>query len=411
MGCVNSKSSSPLSSINNQNNNPNSLVENISLDNRNSRNKNKSNNNKNNNNENDIIDIENKESKKTNRNINKLLENDRKLLKYEVKLLLLGAGESGKSTILKQMRLIHNQSYSLNEKNRYKEIIFNNIITSIKSIVNSYTLFNIDIFNDEQYTDLNNKQELLDDMKIIENYQFNDNNEFPIDIGLIIINLWKNKLIQNLYLRSNEYQLIDSANYYFNNLDRIIDKNYIPNDQDILRCRLKTTGITELQFTIDNITYKMLDVGGQRSERRKWIHCFEHVTAIVFVVGLSEYDQVLFEDETTNRMQEALTLFDSICNSKWFLNTSIILFLNKIDIFKKKIHVSPLNNVFPDYLGNDDYELATEYIHNRFIKLNQSNRKQIYVQFTCATDTNQMKFVMLSINDIMKSNLKNIGYM
>ena len=40
---------------------------------------------------------------------------------------------------------------------------------------------------------------------------------------------------------------------------------------------------------------RMVDVGGQRSERRKWIHCFENVTSIMFLVALSEYDQVLVE--------------------------------------------------------------------------------------------------------------------
>jgi len=95
----------------------------------------------------------------------------------------------------------------------------------------------------------------------------------------------------------------------------------------------------------------MFDVGGQRSERKKWIHCFENVTAIVFLVAISEYDQVLVEDETVNRMQEALTLFDSICNSRWFVKTSIILFLNKIDLFKEKLTKSPMGKYFPDYNG------------------------------------------------------------
>ena len=42
----------------------------------------------------------------------------------------------------------------------------------------------------------------------------------------------------------------------------------------------------------------MFDVGGQRSERRKWIHCFESVTSIIFCTALSEYDQVLLEEKT-----------------------------------------------------------------------------------------------------------------
>jgi guanine nucleotide-binding protein G(i) subunit alpha len=138
---------------------------------------------------------------------------------------------------------------------------------------------------------------------------------------------------------------------YFDSIDRIAAPDYIPNDQDVLRSRVKTTGITETTFIIGDLTYRMFDVGGQRSERKKWIHCFENVTTILFLVAISEYDQLLFEDETVNRMQEALTLFDSICNSRWFVKTSIILFLNKIDRFKEKLPISPMRNYFPDYEG------------------------------------------------------------
>jgi len=162
----------------------------------------------------------------------------------------------------------------------------------------------------------------------------------------------------------------------------------------------------------------MFDVGGQRSERKKWIHCFENVTTILFLVAISEYDQLLFEDETVNRMQEALTLFDSICNSRWFTKTSIILFLNKMDRFKEKLPISPMSNYFPDYTGtrakesamdqsvyNDliksggpDYAAACDYILNRFVSLNQTETKQIYTHFTCATDTTQIRFVMAAVN-------------
>lgn len=81
----------------------------------------------------------------------------------------------------------------------------------------------------------------------------------------------------------------------------------------------------------------MVDVGGQRSERKKWMHCFQEVTAVIFCVALSEYDLKLYEDDTTNRMQESLKLFKEICNTKWFANTAMILFLNKRDIFSEKV--------------------------------------------------------------------------
>jgi guanine nucleotide-binding protein G(i) subunit alpha len=176
----------------------------------------------------------------------------------------------------------------------------------------------------------------------------------------------------------------------------------MPTDQDILRSRVKTTGITETTFKVGELTYKLFDVGGQRSERKKWIHCFENVTAHVFLVSLSEYDQMLDEDESVNRMQEALTLFDSICNSRWFVKTSIILFLNKIDLFADKLPRSPLGDYFPDYAGGDDYDAACNYLLNRFVSLNQSAAtKQIYAHYTCATDTQQIKFVLSAIQDIL----------
>lgn len=99
------------------------------------------------------------------------------------------------------------------------------------------------------------------------------------------------------------------------------------------------------------MTYRIFDVGGQRPERKKWIHCFEDVTSLLFLVAISEYDQLLVEDESVNRMQEALTLFDSICNSRWFVKSSVILFLNKIDRFREKLQENPMQNYFPDYTG------------------------------------------------------------
>lgn len=204
--------------------------------------------------------------------------------------------------------------------------------------------------------------------------------------------------IVSLFTRSHQ-TLVRSQSYsYFDNIARIAAPDYMPNDQDVLRSRVKTTGITETTFIIGDLTYRMFDVGGQRSERKKWIHCFENVTTILFLVAISEYDQLLFEDETVNRMQEALTLFDSICNSRWFIKTSIILFLNKIDRFKEKLPVSPMKNYFPDYEGGDDYAAACDYILNRFVSLNQHETKQIYTHFTCATDTTQIRFVMAAVN-------------
>jgi hypothetical protein len=126
--------------------------------------------------------------------------------------------------------------------------------------------------------------------------------------------------------RSQTAQLTSLLSLYsfFADLDRFFDPHYQPTDSDILRCRNKTTGIIETTFPIEDRMYRIFDVGGQRSERKKWIHCFEGVTAVLFLVSLSGFDSCLVEDKDANQMQEALMLFDSICNSKWFLRTAMV---------------------------------------------------------------------------------------
>ena len=134
-------------------------------------------------------------------------------------------------------------------------------------------------------------------------------------------------------------------------MKRITHPDYLPDDQDILRSRARTTGITEITFTVQDVQFRMVDVGGQRSERKKWIHCFQEVTGLIFCVAMSEYDLKLYEDETVNRMHESIMLFDEICNCQWFNETAVILFLNKADLFKEKIKSVDLSVCFPDYEG------------------------------------------------------------
>lgn len=127
------------------------------------------------------------------------------------------------------------------------------------------------------------------------------------------------------------------------------------------------------------------------------MHCFQDVTAVIFCVALAEYDLKLYEDETTNRMQEALKLFKDICSSKWFQETDIILFLNKKDLFAKKIVKQPLTICFPTYPGKNTYEEASAFIQDQFLAQNDNPRKLIYPHFTCATDTQNITYVVFCV--------------
>jgi len=197
------------------------------------------------------------------------------------------------------------------------------------------------------------------------------------------------------------YQLTDSTAYFMDRIGAVSQPGYIPSEQDVLRSRVRTTGIVENEFIIDSNRFKMFDVGGQRNERKKWIHCFSDVTAVLFVAALSEYDCVLYEDEDTNRMDEALTLFEEVCSSRWFKKTSIILMLNKRDLFAEKIVNVDLKVCFPLYDGPQEYEAAVGFIQDQFESKKSSPSTQIYTHITCATDKNNMRNVFNDVKDIV----------
>jgi len=343
---------------------------------------------------------------KVNNEIDKQIKNDRQRLNNEVKLLLLGAGESGKSTILKQMKILHQGGYSEAERESYREIIWSNTIQSMQVLLRGMKTINPPIEFDDPT--MEKKGELILGLS-----SQGEDFVFTPEIARVIKELWANKSVLACFERSSELQLNDSAKYYFDSIDRLAEPNYLPTEQDVLRSRVKTTGISETNFQIRDVTFRVFDVGGQRSERRKWIHCFEGVTAIMFCVALSEYDLVLREDETQNRMQEALQLFDSICNSRWFTDTSIILFLNKTDLFREKIMKVPLSKCFPEYTGAFDFDKCAEFITQKFTELNRSpEKKTIYPHLTCATDTENIRFVWAAVNDIVtRSSLRKAGLM
>uniref|UniRef100_A0A2K6SZC8 G protein subunit alpha i3 n=1 Tax=Saimiri boliviensis boliviensis TaxID=39432 RepID=A0A2K6SZC8_SAIBB len=354
------------------------------------------------------LSAEDKAAVERSKMIDRNLREDGEKAAKEVKLLLLGAGESGKSTIVKQMKIIHEDGYSEDECKQYKVVVYSNTIQSIIAIIRAMGRLKID-FGEAARAD--------DARQLFVLAGSAEEGVMTPELAGVIKRLWRDGGVQACFILFlceivTENNLVTTEKvYYLNDLDRISQSNYIPTQQDVLRTRVKTTGIVETHFTFKDLYFKMFDVGGQRSERKKWIHCFEGVTAIIFCVALSDYDLVLAEDEEMNRMHESMKLFDSICNNKWFTDTSIILFLNKKDLFEEKIKKSPLTICYPEYTGSNTYEEAAAYIQCQFEDLNRrKDTKEIYTHFTCATDTKNVQFVFDAVTDvIIKNNLKECG--
>ncbi|CAD6187092.1 unnamed protein product [Caenorhabditis auriculariae] len=299
-----------------------------------------------------------------------------------VKLLLLGAGECGKSTVLKQMRILHNKGFTDDEMIQQRKIVYNNTITAMAALLKAMSTYRINFMNHDRESDA---RVILDILK-----QGRESEAFTTELTVALKNLWNDKAVKEIYEQKRlECHLHESSQFFFESIERIANPNYKPTEMDILLTRTKTTGIVEVSFVIKKVHFRVFDVGGQRSERKKWIHCFEDVNAIIFIAAVSEYDEVLFEDETTNRMIESMRLFESICNSRWFHNTSIILFLNKKDLFAEKIKRVNITTAFPEYRGPQTYDDAVKYIKHKFENLSNNPKKNMFVHETCATDTDQ----------------------
>ncbi|GLD69134.1 uncharacterized protein AKAME5_002044700 [Lates japonicus] len=189
--------------------------------------------------------------------------------------------------------------------------------------------------------------------------------------------LWEDDGVKACFERSNEYQLIDCAKYMF-------------------------------------------DVGGQRDERRKWIQCFNDVTAIIFVAASSSYNMVIREDNSTNRLRESLDLFRSIWTNRFLKTISVILFLNKQDVLADKILAgkSKLEDYFPEY---NNYQVPADavpdadedprvtrakfFIRDEFLRISTASgdgKHYCYPHFTCAVDTENIRRVFNDCRDIIQ---------
>lgn len=293
------------------------------------------------------------------------------------------------------MRIIHSSGFQEDERVQVKAVIYSNVVIAFRVL--------LEIMQDEkiEFADEKTKAnaDAIEDAEadVDANQAFRD-----LEIKEAMLGMWKDAGVQQAVAKSHEFALNDNLSFYFKSINRMFEPQWLPDDQDMLHARLRTTGITETLFELRELTFRMMDVGGQRSERKKWIHCFEGVQCLLFMAALSGYDQCLVEDVNANQMHEALMLFESLVNGEWFKDKPIILFLNKIDIFREKLAVSPIKAHFPDYHGKDsDEEAAKQFFANRFRAINRNTAREIYVYFTNATDTNLLKQTMQAVQDML----------
>lgn len=308
------------------------------------------------------------------------------------KVLLLGAGESGKSTVVKQLKVLHKVQMDEQELQNYRVTIHNNTVTSMQTFLEAADKFNF-TFDKEDEKEIANK---------VRNLVFEENKLMSMEMAENISKLWKTEPIQKAFEKRAEFWNLDAAPYYFENVIRFAEDDYTPNEEDCIMARVRTTGIVVTEFDEGGVHFSVVDVAGQRSERKKWIHCFDDVKCLVFVVSLAGYNQVMFEDNEHNRMHEQLNLFQQIASNAVFATTPIFLFLNKKDLFEQMIKETDLSKCFPEYKGGNDITAALKFVQTEFEKrMDDDGKKRLHVKYIAARFKKDIKYTWEELRTVL----------
>jgi len=309
---------------------------------------------------------------KTNEAIERGLAEDHANLDKKFKVLLLGVGESGKSTFMRQLLKIYKEKYDQIELERYAEAICYNTIQCMQALLNAIEKFDLKITDDRA----------KDCMSKIGNLKGSDSiYRFPPDVAEDIAYLWKLPIIQQVYEQRTKFWILENAKYYFDNIARFGKNDFVPTEDDCIMARVRTTGILTSDFEESGIHYQFVDVGGQRNERKKWIHCFDDVKALIFVCNCAGYNQRMFEDANKIIMLEAIETFQKVMGYECFKTIPIFVFLNKRDLFEICLKDSDLTVTFPEYTGGQNPENALKFIQDKFRACFPSDRDASDLQF------------------------------
>jgi guanine nucleotide-binding protein G(i) subunit alpha len=241
---------------------------------------------------------------------------------------------------------------------------------------------------------------------------------YPRDVAEAMRSLWADNAVKEACRRGREINLGRHAVYFFDSLERLSSKDYVPTNQDIYRMSVKAGGAFEVSVDHNRVRYRLIHPRtGNRSQRKKGSPMFrvEDVHAFIFLADVSEYNLSLHENDSgvgpgnlliemfihsrfQNRLQETLNLFDAVANSRALCDTSCvrnyipppicltlfgqILILYGIDRLAEQFYSHPLRDYFPDYLGGDNYDAGCDYILYRFMSLfNYSQDRLLYAHY------------------------------
>ncbi|EIM81071.1 G-protein alpha subunit [Stereum hirsutum FP-91666 SS1] len=384
--------------------------------------------------------VDDAEARRISKSIDEMLKQEREGMKKkqsnrkDVKVMLLGQAESGKSTLQKQFQLYYASQTLDRERPSWRPIVFFNVIKAVRTILEELEMEFTNNQTDNSFSSLINlgpnwpdeigriRTKLLPLITIEDNLASELSNgvsvaggrsgvyvragwqalvtptrSWPLsDIRNSLANakagvmanmaarqlhdtkydverLWRHPAVKAL-LRLRKLRLDESASFFLEEVHRLSEPEYMPTTEDILHVRLQTLGVTEHTFDINfgggHYNWYLYDVGGAR---HAWVPYFDDATAIIFLAPISAFDQYLEEDPRTNRIDDSLQLFTAICTNKLLKNSSLVLMLNKTDLLKKKLQSGIVVKKYITSYGErpNRYEDVSEYFRAHFSQVHK----------------------------------------
>jgi guanine nucleotide-binding protein G(i) subunit alpha len=297
------------------------------------------------------------------------------------KVLLLGSGESGKSTLCFQIRALkeaHNDTVKRAQLyESYKShVCFNLFTQTLRIATGIMSKTTLDPKTEKLITELTAFCKDEHPRSLLEKLEM-DKKKDGVYLHYYLVNdIWKDPTIQQFFHDKDGFYYFPGSEYFFHEdtILRIGKVGYVPMHEDVLYTRKKTTGITEYKIVEYGMVFRLIDVGGQKNERKKWKNCMQNVEILIYVISLASFDEKLYEDATINSMKESLDVWNQTMSGEWFRNTQIMIVFNKYDLLKSKItEKDTLRPEFSDYVGGTDPEAAKKYIMNLFLKDHESD--------------------------------------
>ena len=341
------------------------------------------------------------------RRVSQRLRSLRKVDEQSLKLLFLGTGESGKSTVFKQMRFLYGAGFSREDRAKMLPSIVQNLVCGAQSLVAACRSLGVPLHSKEAEA----AGETV--LGMTESYVLTP------EVAAAINTLWADTGVREMWAKRSQVQIQDSWADFASackDFPKWGGPGYVPSMDEVLRLRVRTSGVVDEPFSVNGVKFRMVDVGGQRSERRKWVNCFDGVSAVVFVASISDYDQKLYEDDSQNRLLESLAMFEEVVNNKKaFGDAAVVLFLNKTDLLEDKLVnlKVPLNasGFFPSAPSGTDLDTAKVWFEKLFReRIHDPRGRAVHVHFTNACDTKQVDVVVkATMQAVLAKNLATIG--